>query len=237
MATAEEIVRSAMGEIGHRIPSNIVNALDAHSLQVATLLARTAHDLLNRCYWPDLVDEAVITTVTGDDQGSVLDVAPAFHRIVSGSVYNRTQAFPIKGPVTPKDWQRGKAGRVPLFVGRHWRTRGKRFLVFEQDIPGETIAFEYVRDEWLLDGGSGEPKARLTLANDDVVLDEQAMILGLQWRYLEINGLSYGERFREYEMIVKARSDAAQQTDVIDLTPGNARVDYNDYPHDLEVKF
>jgi hypothetical protein len=66
---------------------------------------------------------------------------------------------------------------------------------------GDTYAFEYISNNWVLDATDVE-KAAFTADTDTAILDEELITLGVIWRFLKAKGFDYAEAFRTYELQV-----------------------------------
>lgn len=159
----------------------------------------TCRDIAVRYPWQALVRQTLFTTFNGYVQGPISILAPdGFSYIISGSFYNRTQNHQIGGPLTSEEWQSVQAGAAYEAHGGSlfFRLQGNDLLLTPIPALGELCALEYVTSNW--NGGSD----RFGADTDVPVFDEELVIRGTKWRYLQAVGYDYAEAFREYENLL-----------------------------------
>ncbi len=147
---------------------------------------------------------AVALTVMQD----TYELPSNFDRYISNTWWDRTNHWMLIGPQSPQfdQWQR--SGIVTTGPRRRWRQIGIQPQVFRLWPPPTTsdtpaaLVFEYVNDGWVqhVDGSFGK---RFTADTDIPLLDDDAMILGAKWRFLQAKGISYGAQQQEYLDYVK----------------------------------
>jgi hypothetical protein len=140
-----------------------------------------------------------VTTAT-QPQGAAL---PAdFDRFVPNSFFNRSTRRPMTGPITPRQHQWIQAQPVYSTVYLAFIERTGQFLIDPTPVAGNTIAYEYVSNQWAKSaGGLGQTGY---LADTDLAfLDEELIALGLRWRFLRAKGLDYAEEMATYEREVE----------------------------------
>lgn len=131
-----------------------------------------------------------------------------FDHYISNTWWDRTNHWMLIGPQSPQfdQWQR--SGIVTTGPRRRWRQIGIQPQVFRlwpppttSDVPA-ALVFEYVNDGWVLHA-NGTFGKRFTADTDTVLLDDDAMILGAKWRFLQSKEFTYGAQQQEYLDYVK----------------------------------
>ncbi|PJF32813.1 MAG: hypothetical protein CUN57_03930, partial [Phototrophicales bacterium] len=89
-------------------------------------------------------------TQNQEDQGQVDDITSDFDRIVNQSMFNRTTARQVFGPLSPQEWQRVKSARSTI-VRDNFRLRGGKILFTPEPVAGQEVYFEYVSTNWVRD--------------------------------------------------------------------------------------
>jgi hypothetical protein len=194
------IVQDACDLCGIARPTVVFGASDTQARQLLGLAKVEGKSLAQRHRWQALTTEATFTTLAAEEQGALESIAPGFSWWIDQSLWNRTTQLAVGGPISPQDWQMQKA---QSYSGPYYNFRHKAGKLFMYPAPtaGETLAFEYGSRFWCKSsGGTGQ---ETWLADSDTgILSEHLMTLGLRWRYLQMQGLDYGEAFRAYEMEV-----------------------------------
>lgn len=194
------IVQNAADLCGIPRPSIVAGATDTTVRRLYALAKIEGKSLCQRHRWSALITEATHTTLAAESQGLLETIAPGFSWMVGGTIWNRTQQDHLGGSLTPQEWQEDKA---QLSTGPYsrFRIKNKRLYLYPAPAAGQTIAFEYGSRYWCESSG-GTDQDTWAADTDVGLLDEHLMTLGLRWRYLQINGLDYGEAFRSYEVEV-----------------------------------
>lgn len=163
-------------------------------------LTRTCRALAARFDWQKLRREHTFTTVATEAQTSATPIPTDFLRFLEGTVWNRTTTWQVVGPLDAVTWQSEKANlstrAQPAFM-----IRNGLWLMTPTPTAGDTIAYEYITKYIGYDGSSTERTA-FSADDDEAYFDDEALILGVVWRYRKAEGWDYSEEFREYEMQV-----------------------------------
>lgn len=131
------------------------------------------------------------------------EIPSDFDHYIPHTWWDRTNHWMLMGPQSPQfdQWQR--SGIVTTGPRLRWRQIGVRPTVFRlwppptsQSVP-DALVFEYVNDGWVkhADGTYGK---YFTADDDTTLLDNNALILGVKWRFWQIKGFSYGAMQQEY---------------------------------------
>jgi hypothetical protein len=194
------LVQDAADLCGIPRPSNVAGAADTQVRRLFALAKIEGKSLMQRHLWSELVTEASHTTLASEDQGLIETIAPGFKWWVNGTIWDRTLQDPVDGPLSPQDWQMQKA---QSYSGPYsqFRIMNKHLYMFPAPTAGSTLKFEYGSRYWC-QSSTGAGQETWVADSDAGVLSEHLMTLGLRWRFLQAQGLDYGEAFRAYEMEV-----------------------------------
>lgn len=143
---------------------------------------------------------------------------------IARTMWDRTNRWELIGPIAPwiDEWQR--SGVVTTGPRRRWRQIGLKPNVWRlwppptapSDYPG-TLVFEQQSKFWVL-GVDGAPKARFTADSDEPIVDDQAIILSIKWRWWQAKGFDYLAMQAEYNDYVQRL--CARDGGAADLTLG-----------------
>jgi hypothetical protein len=184
-------------------PSTVIGTTDTQVKQIYSLLEEEGNDLAQRGAWQGITFEATHTTLAQEDQGAITSIATnGFRWIKNQTIWDRTLRLPVYGPLDAQDWQQTKAVQVSGPVPR-FRIRGGKLLANPTPTAGNTWAFEYLSNNWILGANGTTYKQYFTLDTDTVLLPEALVMQGLRWRWKKEKGEDYAEDFRTYEMQVK----------------------------------
>lgn len=191
------IVQDVADRIGVVRPASVIGSSDHRVRNLLALAQQEGKELARRYSWQVLTKEKTFTTVAAETQTSA--VPSDFDRIIPGTFYNRTRARLVTGPLTAQEYADYK-GRLTSLVYEAFRIRGGSILILPTPAANETMAYEYVSKWWAGVAADTAPTlAAFAADTDQTFLDEEAMTLGVVWRFLRSRGLDYGEAFAAYE--------------------------------------
>ncbi len=192
------IVQDVCDAVGIDKPTSVIGNTQEDVVQFLQLSQLEGKALADEYDWAVLQTQLTFTTLATESQGKVADIAPGFKKFINETQWNRTVRYGMN-PMTPQDYQALTAvGFVTPYP--EYRVRGQNFIIYPAPAAGQTIAFEYVTKNWILDPDGVTGKARWSDDFDTALLDEDIITLGTIWRYLKVHGFDYGEDFRQYEI-------------------------------------
>ncbi len=197
------IVGDAAVELGLTRPTSITTSSDPAVQVLYALANKEGKELARRFDWQRLQSEGTFTTLAAETQVAAIDTTfPLFGHIVNQTMWNRTQAQPVRGPLTATEWQMKKAAAAQAAYGNWFRIRGNAILFFPNPAAGDSVYFEYISRYWCQSAALAAQTA-FTADTDTALLDETIIGLGLVWRFRKAKGFDYGEDFRTYEMALQ----------------------------------
>ncbi len=233
--TLLQIVQAAVDELGSITrPTAVVGSSDQQIQQLLALANREGKELSARegvaGGWPQLRKEYTITTADGT---AAYDFPTDLQYFMNTTAWDRSQKWPVDGPVSPQTWQVLKSGSVGS-VGPRTRFRIMAGQIYFDPTPTSvrTIVLEYYSDTWCQSNAASAQ--RLWLADTDTpLLPDDCFILGLQWRFRKAKGLDYQEDFNAYEDFVNSKLSRAGMAPILDMTsplPGLRLIDNDNIP-------
>lgn len=215
------MAQDAADDIGIPRPTAVIGSTDPTTRIMLAAANREGRNLAKRHPWQALKMETTFLTVADDVQTASGAVPAGFDRLIADTMWNRTQKVKIGGPITEAEYAdfvgRGVGAVYPFF-----RFRGNKLLLTPDPTAGETYAYEYISKYWCGGSASTAPTQSAWAADDDIpYLDEEAMRLGIIWRYKKSRGLEYGQDFNDYEAYIAqlAGRDGARR--VLDMGKSN----------------
>lgn len=133
-----------------------------------------------------------VSTGTGTMQFSQVEYPlPAdWKKQIGQTEWDRTNRWPLMGPVTPQAWQSFKSGIVYAGPRERFRILQNTIAVNPPPPAGLLFSFEYISKNWVI-GVDGLRKPEFTADTDTFVFDESLMILGVKTLWLQAKGLDY----------------------------------------------
>lgn len=201
--TALQIVQNATARLGLTVPSAVFSSTDEQVILLRYLMNQEGKELATRGDWSKITKEHTFTTVAQAAQTS--SVPSDFGHIIMGTVWNRNTDRPLIGPLTPAEWQQYQARNIASSFDSAFRFRGTgtaSLLITPDPTAGQTVAYEYVSDQWC-EAAGGTDQSAFAADTDVGLLDENLITLGVIWRFLAQKGFDYGEAFRTYQLEVE----------------------------------
>lgn len=131
-----------------------------------------------------------------------------FGYFMSQTFWDRAFRWQLLGPIDAQEWQVLKSGISPTGPRRRFRIYNNTFNIdpvpgFSSSDNGSVEVAEYYSNGWCQSTGgiAGSIQTSWQADTDQYCLDDQAMILGIVWRYLRAKRLSYDEEKRTYDLL------------------------------------
>jgi hypothetical protein len=188
MANFLKIIQNAADEIGIAQPAAGIGNGTVETLKMIRYADKVGNALMKSFHWQILTKEKTFTSVASETQTSTILEAD-FDRFIPETFWDRTAAFLMTGPTTPKEWQNLKATDYNNTGSRKFRLRGDSILVIPTPTAGLAYAYEYVSNKWVDIAATGTPKVAFTLDTDIPLINSELLTLGIIYEYLDGDGL------------------------------------------------
>ncbi len=201
-----QIAHAACDEMGVTRPSSLVGSNDAQAQQLLALANREGKELSGReginGGWPQLRKEHTATFVASQANYAFPSDLQYF---MNTTAWDRSQHWPLHGPVSPQAWQVLKSGTIGS-IGPRRRFRIMAGEIYFDPTPttddaGNTFAIEYYSDAWC-QSSVGAAQSAWSADGDLPKLPEDCFVLGLIWRFRKAKGLDWESDFMIYESTV-----------------------------------
>ena len=215
--TLLQIIQEVAATINLPQPSAVIGSSDLQVQQLEALANEEGKYLGRRFSWEVLTKEGTFTTVATETQSTLAAATGGgssdYGLYIPDTMWDRTQKWPVHGPLNNAQWQALKASGLNASVGSRFRIRGGSILFYPTPTAGNSIYFEYISRNWILDAGGVTYAKDFANDEDTPLLDAELIKLGIKWRFLRAKGLAYGEEFVEYERAVEiiAGHDGAKE--------------------------
>lgn len=212
MATLKQICQNALESIhGVEIPDAFFGSVNETARRALRACQNEGNFLEISYNWEELVAEHTFTTVAdqqaytrGDDATS--GTPSDFRKFANMSQWDRSNNFPVEGPVSPQTWQffkssvTGESGTIT----RWFRMRGTQLLIHPTPtVAGGTIAYDYYSKNWINDQSTGNTARDWTNDNDTARLDEDLLRLGTAWRFKKSAGFPFEAEYKEWDALLQ----------------------------------
>jgi len=183
-------------------PNGIVLSTDPTIKQLLSFARVTARKLNRDFEWQVQLREATITTIAAENQGVLTTLVTDYDRMISESMFNRTQQRPVDGPRSPVSHQ-GDLAMSSTRLRDSYRLRGGSLFILPAPAAGETIAFEYITNQWA-SSAAGAGQTDFLADTDTFPIGEDLLRLGIAYRFLDRKGFAFETEQAEYLAAVDA---------------------------------
>lgn len=187
------IGQAVADEVNVTRPTAIASGSTEEGLRILRYANKCGRKLMKAYPWQALRREQTFTAVAGSEQASILP--DGFDRFVPETFWDRTNTLLVTGPVNPVEWQSIKAGS---YSGRpRFAWRGDAVLIAPDMLGGESLAFEYVTENWCQSSG-GTAQNAFAADSDTALLSEELLILGTVYEFLAGEDLPWQKARQDY---------------------------------------
>lgn len=162
-----------------------------------------------RCEMRNTADAVAADIIFAKDTFNLPD---DFDRYIGQTWWDRTNHWRLIGPDSPQQDEYVRSGIFATGPRRRWRQIGRRPAAWRiwpppfaggAPAPG-ALVFEYISKNWCV-ASDDTTKPLFSADDDEALLDEQLIIMGVKWRLWQIKGFSYAALQQEYIDAVNAK--------------------------------
>lgn len=160
------------------------------------------------------------------------DFPTDFNYIINQTEWDRGYRWQLLGPISAQEWQVLKSGISPTGPRRRFRIMDGQFYVDPVPYDTNILVFEYFTKNWVLTAG-GVYQNSFTSDTDTSIIPDDAITLGVKWRFLEAKGMDYSQAFKTYTDCVKrhlARTAGARTLPLGGRSPSIRLLNQNNIP-------
>lgn len=219
------IVENVCDEIAIQKPTSVIASTESNAIQMLALANRGGKVLARRrkgnVGWAVLTRLETITTINGT-AGYALP--SDFGQLVDNTLWDRTNFWKLRGPLTPAQWQVFKSGilagstgpRRRVRITRASATNVKQIEIDPVPTSADTLVYEYVSNGWCQTGT--DAKTAWSADTDTAILLEDLLEMDLKWRMLKAKGREYADDFKEFELEVAQELSADDGSPILNLS-------------------
>lgn len=229
--SALQILRAVTGELGFVQPSTVFSSTDNTVVQLRELLVSACDELADEYDWQRLIKTATITTVAGQTE---YDLPSDLLRQLPSTAWNRSSMWPVTGSVNPQHWeylQSGTAAAAPLHT---FRIAGNKLVVFPAPADGETLAYQYISNAYVIDPSSSDLKQTFEQDADATIFHDRCLINFLKLKFLQVKGLDTRAAVEDFNASLEAAKGGDTPARVLSMAPSDVTdIVLSGYGHEL----
>ena len=180
------ICREAAAEAGVAPPAAVIGSAETVAIRLLAAARQEIFSMAESASWSALAREHRFVPAASAAQPDGLP--DDFARIVDGTVWDRTGARPLAGPLTAQQWQAARASGVGAAARPAFRIFAGAFHLHPAPArAGGEIAFEYVTGH-IVAAADGAGRRTWEADDDSFVLSEDIATMGVKWRFKKAVG-------------------------------------------------
>lgn len=167
----------------------------------------------------------LIQNATATGVGVALTVAQTAYPLASDwlreipqTEWDRTDRWPMVGPVSAQDWQAFKSGIVYAGPRLRFRIIGTALNINPPPANGLTLAYEYISANWVT-SAAGVGKATFTADTDVFAYDVSMFTAGLLARWMRIKGFDWQPHMQEFYALLDTCKAQDHSAPALSLAP------------------
>lgn len=200
------------------VPSIFVGNPDFGVTQIFYLLQETIREA-GKYNWNEQKIAKTFTTVAAQDQGALTSILGAdFDSLIFATMWDTTLQQPIFGPVSDVVWANLQAfpASGPIY---QFKVFGNNLHIFPAPSVGDTVYLIY-RSKYGVASAAGTPKETITVDTDILLLPEEVITRGLDFRWKRQKGEPWETDYLEYTVLL---GKALQKTGLPNIHLDNTR--------------
>lgn len=128
-------------------PAAVVSSTDNNVVLLLEMINKTIDEVGNSFDWPELMKEHTFPLI---DKLASCPLPGDYDRDIDETLWNRSQRWPLLGPITPQVWQQYKAGLITTLPRQRYRVKSNDLNQFyidptpTSDDSGQICVYEYI---------------------------------------------------------------------------------------------
>ncbi len=192
--TLLSICQAAADEVQISRPASIVGNTAPDAQRFLRYANKVGDAVMKRHPWQVLRKEREFTGVAGSEQTNILP--SDFDRFIPETFWNRSASNLVVGPIDPVRWGGLKSGTYSD-TQQFFIYRGSSVFFIPDLAGGESLAFEYVSNQWARSSADAAQTSFLA-DTDTTVLDDELIILGVIYEWQRSEGQPFDVALADY---------------------------------------
>ncbi len=202
------ICRDVLAETGWPVLNTIASNSDPTAVQIFSLANKELEALSEAYDWPHLETDYSFNTVDGT---SIYAWPSDFRKSVSGSLYDASEYYSLRGSLPADEWHLRKYGLLGSIGRQSFRVKYVGGVPGIEIAPEPNEARELVALYQTTNYASTDAlviKEKYELDTDLSLIPERLVKMGLNWRFRRAKGLDFSAEIAEWRSTVQQQFSA-----------------------------
>jgi hypothetical protein len=220
--TALQIVQQACGELGLPVPDAVAGTTEETNIQMLALLNSAGYDLAANYQWEELTRTQLVNLNAVDD---LYDLPTDYNFYLDSTGWDRTNRWPLLGPVSSQEWQALVASKVQAVSRTYYRLVNKKLEFWPKPVSDRVIALEYNSLAWVQNGlDPTQYLTRIEHDSDTPVLNDWLLVKFLKLKTWAAKGFDTTMLTAEFQNMFNSISAKSKGSRVLSLAPKTGTV-------------
>lgn len=189
-----DILNNVLAQSGFLEKGSFFNSADPDDKQMVAISNRVAYEIMNFYPWPELRSSFTVNMHAGQPR---YQLPSDYQSLIPNSAWETDGSRMVEFPVPDRRWFMYKFTTFSDGGTIRVRKYGDALEVHDPE-DGESFEFEYIKNSTMVDA-QGAPKTAFTKDDDEFILDDQLLVLGIQAHWQQSKRMpSYQEHMANY---------------------------------------
>lgn len=200
--TILSIVQRASAKIGIERPTSLFSSTEREHFELAETANDAARFIAERQDWQEIKRQV---TITGNGETDAFDLPHDYDRMPKRqSVWTSRLECALEGPVDHDVWLGRLTQDIAVGLGS-WTLLGGQIAFYPVLTDGETASYYYISGYYATDA-AGERKAAFTADDDEFILDDELLRLGIIWLWKRDKGLPFEAAMADFMSLLDRKA-------------------------------
>jgi hypothetical protein len=194
-------------------PQIVISATDGSTLKLLEMIRSVCDDLLKEYDWEQLVTVHSFNTFNGTNS---YPFPTDIDRFISGSFFDTSRRWELEGPLTSTQWELLQTTQLASTPYQRYRVFGGQVQFYPTPTDTFTFVYEFITQNYVLDGATGVPKSDFTADDDICRFDHRLVIYGTKLKWLQSIGADTTAALTEYSRQLEYQKGADKPAAILD---------------------
>jgi hypothetical protein len=146
------------------------------------------------------------------------DLPSDWERQIPQTEWDRTNRWPLLGPVSPQDWQSFRSGIVYAGPRQQFRIANNFVNIAPNPPAGLLFAYEYISNAWVR-SNTGVEQSSFLVDTDTTIFDDSLLLTGLKSQWKAAKGLDGSYDMAEFRSLLEVMKSQDHSAPMLSLSP------------------
>jgi hypothetical protein len=193
-------------------------------IQMLALLNAAGYDIITNFQWEEM-NRTYLLEIGADPTVNQFPLPSDYDYFLDQTGWDRTNRWPLLGPVTQAEWQALIAAKVQAVSRTYFILQNKMLSFWPQPVSLRQIALSYVSKNWVEDGHfPGQYLPSITSDVDIPVINEWLLVKALKVKMWSAKGFDTSDLAADFKVLWDSLTAKSKGSRVLSLAPKTGTV-------------